>query len=80
VPFALAGTLVSAFWLRRDGYELVLVAQLCFYALAIVSVYRTKVGLVSRLSNVSLAFLVMNAAAAVALIYFVTGRKVVWVR
>jgi cellulose synthase/poly-beta-1,6-N-acetylglucosamine synthase-like glycosyltransferase len=80
VPFALAGTLVSAFWLRRDGYELVLVAQLCFYALAIVGVFHTKVDLVSRLSNVSLTFLLMNAAAAVALIYFVTGRKAVWVR
>jgi hypothetical protein len=32
----------------------------------------------SRVSNVALTFLVLNTAAAVALLYFVTGRKAVW--
>jgi hypothetical protein len=41
---------------------------------------RAKVGFLSRLSNISLAFLVLNTAAAVAFIYFITGRKAVWAR
>ncbi len=34
VPFALVGMLVSTLWLRKDVYELALVLQLVFYALA----------------------------------------------
>jgi hypothetical protein len=37
-------------------------------------------GIVTRLSNISLAFIVLNTAAAVAFIYFITGKKAVWTR
>ena len=80
VPFALVGVLVSTFWLRQGLYELILVLQIVLYALATLTILRTKPGFLSRLSNISLAFLMLNTAAAVAFIYFITGRKEVWAR
>ena len=80
VPFALVGLLLSTFWLRKDVYELVLVLQLVFYALSVLSMYRAKVGIVLWLSDISLAFIVLNTAAVVAFIYFITGKKAVWAR
>jgi len=80
VPFALVGVLVSTLWLRNGMYELTLVLQLTFYTLAALGLSRSKFGLVSRLSDISLAFLVLNAAAAVAFVYFITGRKAIWSR
>lgn len=80
VPFALIGVLISTLWLRQSVYELILALQIVLYALATLTVFRTKVGVLSRLSNTSLAFIVLNTAAAVALIYFITGRKKIWAR
>ena len=80
VPFALVGVLVSTLWLRQGMYELALVLQIVLYALAILMALQAKVGFLSRLSSISLAFIVLNTAAAVAFIYFITGRKAVWVR
>jgi len=80
VPFALVGTFVSSLYLRAGVYEAVLVLQLVFYALAGLRVFRSGMGIVSRLSNISLTFVVLNTAAVVALIYFITGRKVIWAR
>ena len=79
VPFALMGLLISAFCIRSGIYELGLVLQLAFYALAALSLSGSKFGIVSRLSNISLAFIVLNSAAVVAFVYFITGREVVWV-
>jgi len=80
VPFALVGMLASTLWLRKDVYELALVLQLAFYALASLRLFPLKFGIVSRLSDVSLAFLVLNSAAAVAFLYFITGKKAIWSR
>lgn len=80
VPFALVGVLVSTFWIRQGIYELALVLQLIFYAVAALSILRAKMGFLSRLSTVALAFIVLNIAAAVALVYFISGRKPVWAR
>jgi len=80
VPFALVGMLVSTIWLRNGIYEVALGVQLVFYTLAMLSAFRAEVGIVSRLSNISLAFVVLNAAAAIAFIYFITGRKAAWAR
>jgi poly-beta-1,6-N-acetyl-D-glucosamine synthase len=80
VPFCLVGLLVSTFWLRNGIYALALEFQLFFYGLALLSIFHAKVGIVSRLSAISLAFVVLNTAAAVAFIYFITGRKAVWAR
>jgi biofilm PGA synthesis N-glycosyltransferase PgaC len=80
VPFALLGLLISTIWLRKDIYQLALMLQLVFYSLAALSIFRGRVGIVSRLSNISLTFIVLNTAAAVAFLYFITGRKAVWAR
>ena len=65
----------------RDGmYEFILVLQLAFYMLAALGLFRTKFGVVSRLSDISLAFLVLNAAAGAAFFYFIAGKKAVWAR
>ena len=70
--------LASTLWLRKDVYELALVFQLAFYALASLRLFPLKLGIVSRLADVSLAFLVLNSAAAVAFLYVITGRKAIW--
>jgi len=80
VPFALAGMLLSSALLPGMFYALASLVQLVFYGSAALSVFRSRLGMVSRLADVSLAFLVMNMAAAVAFIYFVTGKRKVWVR
>lgn len=80
VPFALLGLLISTFWIRQGMYEIFLVLQIALYALAALSVLHAKFGYLSRLSNISLAFITLNAAAAVAFIYFITGRKIIWAR
>ena len=80
VPFGLAGVFISTLSLRSGAYEFLFVFQLAFYALAAARPLGTKTSLLSKLSNIALAFVVLNAAAAVALINFVTGRRVVWAR
>jgi len=80
VPFALVGVLASTLWLRQGVYGFLLILQIIFYALAALNLLRAKSGFLPRLSNIALAFMVLNTAAALAFIYFVTGRKDVWVR
>lgn len=78
-PFALVGLFVSAFGLREGIYQGAFGFQVCFYAFATLSAFRTQ-GIISRLSGIALTFLVLNTAAAVAFIYFITGKKTVWAR
>jgi len=78
VPFALLSLLISTLWLREGVYGFVLALQLFFYALAALGIFRLQLGILSRLSRISLAFAVLNMAAGLAFVYFVTGRKVVW--
>lgn len=80
VPFALLGLLVSSFWLRESVYGFVLVLQLFFYALAGLGVFRLQQGILSRLSSISLAFTILNTAAGLAFVYFISRRKPVWAR
>lgn len=78
VPIALIGILISASSVRHGIYELAFVFQIIFYALAASATWRTKPGFLSRLANISLAFIVLNTAAAVALVNFITSRKPTW--
>jgi len=78
VPFTLLSLLVSSFWLREGVYGLVLVLQLFFYVLAGLGIFQWQLGILSRLSSISLAFALLNAAAGLAFLYFITGRKVIW--
>jgi biofilm PGA synthesis N-glycosyltransferase PgaC len=80
VPFALVGVLISTLWLRTGIFGLALALQAVFYLLATLTIWRPKLGRASRISSVALEFVVLNAAALVAFIYFITGRKVIWAR
>jgi cellulose synthase/poly-beta-1,6-N-acetylglucosamine synthase-like glycosyltransferase len=80
VPFALAAVFVSSLSLKGAVYELALALQVVFYAMSALTIFRRRLGVVSRLAEVSLAFLLLNMAAVVAFLYFVTGRKAVWIR
>lgn len=80
VPFALLGILVSSLFLPAPFYRLVLAGEILFCLGAILSAFHLPFGLISRLGSACSAFLVLNAAAMLAFVYFVTGRRVVWTR
>jgi len=80
VPFALAVLFMASAFLKSTFYQAALIAQLVFYGLSILAVWRTKLGLITRLADVSLAFVLMNTAAAVALVWFLAGKKEIWAR
>jgi cellulose synthase/poly-beta-1,6-N-acetylglucosamine synthase-like glycosyltransferase len=80
VPFALVALLVASLCLPQPFYRAVLVAQLAFYALSLAALAGVKIGPLSRLADAARTFVVLNSAAMVAFVNFVTGRKAVWVR
>jgi cellulose synthase/poly-beta-1,6-N-acetylglucosamine synthase-like glycosyltransferase len=80
VPFALMALLIASMFLPQPLYRAALVAQLAFYALSLVALAGLKIGPLSRIADPARTFVVLNFAAMVAFINFVTGRKAVWVR
>lgn len=80
VPFALLGFLIASLFLPGSLYRAALVAQLAFYALSLVALGGMKIGPLSRIADPARTFVVLNSAAMVAFVNFVTGRKAVWVR
>jgi hypothetical protein len=56
------------------------VLQCVFYSVGGVALLRPRLGFLRRWSEIPLAFLVLNTAAVVALVYFLKGEKDVWVR
>ena len=61
-------------------YEASLTAQMTFYASVLAGGYLLKHKRKVRLLNFAYVFSVMNAAALVGLIYFILGKRDVWVR
>lgn len=80
VPFALLAMLVASLFLPTPFYRIALVAQLAFYALSIAALAGIKIGPLSRIGDPARTFLVLNSAAVIAFVNFVTGRKAIWVR
>jgi poly-beta-1,6-N-acetyl-D-glucosamine synthase len=80
VPFALVALLVASIFLKQPFYRAALAAQLAFYALSLAAFAGVKIGPLSRMADPARTFVVLNCAAVVAFINFVTGRKAVWVR
>jgi poly-beta-1,6-N-acetyl-D-glucosamine synthase len=78
VPFALLLTFITSMFLKATIYRVAFDAQIAVCLLAALASLRPRLGIITRLGNVSLTFLVLNAAAAVALFYFVSGKKQVW--
>jgi poly-beta-1,6-N-acetyl-D-glucosamine synthase len=80
VPFALLALLIASVFLPEPFYRTALVAQLAFYALSLAALAGVKIGPLSRIADPARTFVVLNSAAMVAFVNFVTGRKAVWVR
>ena len=80
VPFALLALLIASMFLPQPFYRAALGAQLAFYALSLAAFAGVKIGPLSRIADPDRTFVVLNSAAMVAFINFVTGRKAIWVR
>jgi len=80
VPFALLALLIASMFLPQPFYRAALGAQLAFYALSLAALAGVNIGPLSRIADPARTFVVLNSAAIVAFINFVTGRKAIWVR
>ncbi len=80
VPFALLGILGASIAAPGVFYKMVFAVQAVFYGMALLGLAKAGRGAVRRLGEASLAFILLNTAAAVAFLYFVTGKRQVWVR
>ncbi|MGB0037728.1 MAG: hypothetical protein WBQ00_02450, partial [Terriglobales bacterium] len=80
VPLALLALLAASIFLTAPFYRAVLFAQLAFYALSLIAIGGVKTGPLGRIADPARTFVVLNSAAVVAFVNFVTGRKAVWVR
>ena len=80
VAFALLGALASSLVLTAPMYRIAAGLQVLLYASAALALVPARLGGLSRLANVTLAFVVLNAAAVLALVNFLTGKKEVWAR
>ncbi len=80
VPFALLALLVASLCLPQLWYRAALGAQLVFYILSMLAMAGVKFGPLARVADAARTFVVLNSAALVAFVNFVTGRKAVWVR
>jgi cellulose synthase/poly-beta-1,6-N-acetylglucosamine synthase-like glycosyltransferase len=80
VPFALLALLLASIFLPLPFYRAALAAQLAFYALSLAALAELKIGPLARIADPARTFVVLNGAAVVAFINFVTGRKAVWLR
>ncbi len=80
VPLALLAILLASMFLPEPFYRAALLVQLAFYFLSLIALAGIKIGPLSRIADPARTFVVLNSAAMVAFVNFVTGRKAVWVR
>jgi cellulose synthase/poly-beta-1,6-N-acetylglucosamine synthase-like glycosyltransferase len=79
-PFALAAALMATVVLPQPLYRAALALQVSFYALSLIAMTKVLKGPLARVADAARTFVVLNSAAAVAFVKFVTGRRVAWVR
>jgi biofilm PGA synthesis N-glycosyltransferase PgaC len=79
-PFALAAALLASMLLTHPLYRVALVLQLAFYALSLAAMMKLTTGPLTRIADAARTFVVLNSAAFVAFLNFITGRRAVWVR
>ncbi len=81
VPFALAVLLIASLSLSGVFYRTVMILQLMFYTLGALALSgMMKRGLLARIADAPGTFVLLNGAAAVALVNFVAGRRAAWTR
>jgi biofilm PGA synthesis N-glycosyltransferase PgaC len=74
----LVALLVSSTILPGPVYRSALGLQVLFYGLSLLAGLRLGRGTLARVSEAALTFVVLNSAAAVAFVNFMTGRKADW--
>jgi biofilm PGA synthesis N-glycosyltransferase PgaC len=79
VPFALIGMLLSSVFVSGILYRLPLVGALGIAVLGALALVRVPLGVASRAVDLAFAFVLLNAAALVAFVYFSVGKKASWV-
>ncbi|MFZ3264138.1 MAG: glycosyltransferase family 2 protein [Terriglobales bacterium] len=80
VPFALLAVFIASLFLPQPFYRAALWIQIVFYGLSLAAVAGLNVGPLSRVADPARTFVVLNSAAMVAFVNFVTARKTLWVR
>jgi len=80
VPFALAAVLLASLVLPGPVYRSALALQVAFYGLSVLAGLRLIRGPLAKMADAALTFVVLNGAAAVAFMNFLTGRKTAWIR
>jgi hypothetical protein len=80
VPFALGAVFISSLFLTEHLYRAALALQLVFYTLGLLSIARLKLGPLGRAADAIRTFLVLNMAALMAFLSFITRRRVAWGR
>jgi poly-beta-1,6-N-acetyl-D-glucosamine synthase len=80
VPFALAATLIGSLLSSGVFYRAMFVLQIVFYGLSAMTLLHLNRGPLARVADAAYTFVVLNTAAAVAFVNFITGRKAVWLR
>jgi poly-beta-1,6-N-acetyl-D-glucosamine synthase len=81
VPFCLGVLLLASCVLSGSFYRVVLIFQVVFYLLGLLALSRLlKRGMLARIADAAGAFVLLNSAAAVAMVNFVTGRRAAWTR
>jgi poly-beta-1,6-N-acetyl-D-glucosamine synthase len=80
VPFALVALLLASMVLTGGLYRSALALQGVFYGLSLLAWLRWSRGPLARVADAAFTFVVLNGAAAVAFVNFLTGRKAVWIR
>jgi biofilm PGA synthesis N-glycosyltransferase PgaC len=78
VPFALLILLITCVFLPGPFFKSVLALQLAFYALGLLALLKLSRGPLASMADAALTFVMLNGAAAMAFVNFMTGRKAVW--
>jgi cellulose synthase/poly-beta-1,6-N-acetylglucosamine synthase-like glycosyltransferase len=79
-PFALGAAFIASIALPETFYRVALVLQIGFYGLSLIAMTKLLSGPLARIADAARTFVVLNSAAAVAFVKFVTGGRVAWVR
>jgi hypothetical protein len=77
-PFALVGAFVSALLISQPVYRAALLVQVLFYLLSGIAKTKLAMGPVAHMADAARTFVILNSAATLAFLNFVTGRRVAW--
>ncbi len=80
LPFALVALLVASLVVDGSIYQTALILQVVFYGLSLWAWVRPRRGPGTGVADAAFTLALLNTAALVAFVNFVTGRRVVWLR